>query len=231
MSALVAALPMYDWPELQAGNDAAWATIRDRLRATGLDAPERLARERTDLQALWRDPNLLLSQTCWGPMELGLAASVRVVGQPDYSAFEGGEGAYYSSAVVMRAEAPRGSGLPIDRLRGFRFAFNSTDSRSGYLGLKADMEAAGEALSVFSQMVETGGHRASIAAVADGRADVAAIDCKTWHLAKLYEPTARKLSVVGWTSMRLGLPFITSRDTDDAAVTLLAQTLVELPPP
>lgn len=231
MSALVAALPMYDWPELQAGNDAAWAAVRDRLRAQGIDAPERLARERTDLQALWRDPALLLSQTCWGPMELGLASHVRVVAQPDYSAYEGGEGQLYSSAIVMRGDAPRGSGLPVDLLRGMRFAFNSTDSRSGYLGLKADLEAAGEGLSIFRETVETGGHRASIRTVAERGADVASVDCKTWHLATLHEPAARELRVAGWTTKRLGLPFITARGTSDAVATALAQTLAELPPP
>lgn len=231
MSALIAALPMYDWPELQSGNDVAWAAIRVRLRSRGIDAPERLARERTDLHALWRDPALLLSQTCWGPMELGLAAHVRVVAQPDYSAYEGGEGELYSSAIVMRADAPRGGGVPVNLLRGLRFAFNSADSRSGYLGLKADLEAAGEGLSIFRGLIETGGHRASIGAVADGRADVAAVDCKTWHLARQHEPAARNLRVVGWTTKRRGLPFITASGTNDAVAAALAQVLSEIPPP
>jgi ABC-type phosphate/phosphonate transport system substrate-binding protein len=231
MNAPVAVLPMYDWPELQAGNDAAWAAIRDRLRASGIDAPEALARERSDLQTLWRDPALLLSQTCWGPMELGLAGHVRVVAQPDYSAYEGGAGELYSSAIVMRADTQRGGGLPVNLLRNTRLAFNSTDSRSGYLGLKADLEAAGEGFSIFSELVETGGHRASISAVAHGRADVAAIDCKTWHLARQHEPAARELRVVGWTSKRPGLPFITARGTSDAVAAMLAKVLAEIPPP
>ena len=35
----VAALPMYDWPEVRAETDALWAAIGDGLRNAGLDAP------------------------------------------------------------------------------------------------------------------------------------------------------------------------------------------------
>ena len=133
MTQFVAALPMYDWPERRAEVDAEWAALRDRLRAHGVDAPERLVRrnadlspvpggirdadgaviapdpatlapDEVDLATLWRHPALLLAQTCWGPMQAtGLAAHVAVVGQPNYSDVEGGQGTLYSSAIVMRA--------------------------------------------------------------------------------------------------------------------------------
>jgi ABC-type phosphate/phosphonate transport system substrate-binding protein len=118
---LIAALPMYDWPERRAEVDAQWQALRDALRARGVDAPERLARSNADLPtfdgssvdlppdefdlgALWRHPNLLFAQTCWGPMELGLESAVRVVGQEDYTGFEGGAGESYRSAIVMRRD-------------------------------------------------------------------------------------------------------------------------------
>ncbi len=230
---MIAALPMYDWPEIRAETDARWASIRDALRASDIDAPEHLEREQTDLQALWRDPALLVSQTCWGPMELGLADHVQVVAQPDYSAFEGGQGELYSSAIVMRQGddrfvAPRPAMIPVETLRNARFAFNSTDSRSGYLALKADLEAAGESLAIFSELIETGGHRASIQVVAEGRADVAAIDCKTWHLAVMHEPAAQALEAAGWTSPRMGLPFITARKTPAHVVAALRAALADV---
>ena len=112
---------MYDWPEARAETDAVWARLRDALRAAGLAAPDRLARrnadlppvpggirdgqgnviapdpatlrpEGLDLHTLWRHPSLLFAQACWGPLELGLNTHVRVIGQPDYSAYEGGAG-------------------------------------------------------------------------------------------------------------------------------------------
>lgn len=247
-SPFIAALPMYDWPERRGEVDAEWAAIRDRMRARGIDAPEHLTRRNADMPAvpggirdplgiaiapdpttlpadhlhlptLWRHPALLFGQTCWGPMELGLRPHVAVLGQPDYSDVEGGEGPLYSSAIVMRrSDAPAGAEcgapkdggamLPLASLRGARFAFNGPDSMSGYLGLKRDLENGGHGLALFSSIVETGSHRASIRAVADAVADIAAIDARSWHLARQYEPSARHLAVVGWTSRRKGLPFI-----------------------
>jgi hypothetical protein len=136
MSEFVAALPMYDWAETRAETDALWARIRDALREQGIDAPENLARtnaelppvkggirdaagqiiapdpaelppDSLDMQVLWRHPKLIFTQTCWGPMELGLAEHVRVVGQPDYSAYEGGKGEFYSSVILMRKSGRR----------------------------------------------------------------------------------------------------------------------------
>ncbi|TWH01142.1 ABC-type phosphate/phosphonate transport system substrate-binding protein [Mesorhizobium sp. J18] len=261
MSDFIAALPMYDWPEVQSETDAHWAVLREELLRQGIDAPERLVRRNADMPAvpggirdaagaviasdpatlppdeldlhtLWRHPRLLFAQTCWGPMEMGLSAHVRVVGQPDYSEFQGGEGEFYSSAVLMRwadfaetqlseggtsrHDAPDGakpdkagaSSLPLDLLRGARLAFNSGDSMSGVIALKRDLEAMGGGLHIFRERIETGGHRASIIAVADGRADVCAIDCRTWDLARRFEPKVAELRVVGWTARRKGLPYI-----------------------
>jgi ABC-type phosphate/phosphonate transport system substrate-binding protein len=267
----IAALPMYDWPEARGETDAQWAAIRDELRKRGVDAPESLTRrnadllpvpggvkdgsgkviapdpaslppDELDLAVLWQHPNLLLSQTCWGPLELWLKG-VRLVGQEDYSGVEGGEGEMYSSAALMRrgealkvrSEAPppltpphkgegekRGSQEPFrlvargrgaslhNLLSGLRLAFNAPDSLSGLLALQRDLEAQGSGLHIFSALFETGGHRASIRAVAEGRADVAAIDAKTWGLAQRFEPAARELAVVGWTGRRKGLPFVTA---------------------
>ena len=64
-------------------------------------------------------------------------------------------------------------------------------------------------LDIFSELIVSGGHRNSIRMVASGKADVAAMDCKTWALAQQFEPAAKALQVVGWTQKRKGLPFIT----------------------
>ena len=244
---LVAALPMYDWPELRTEVDVQWVRMRDILRANGYDAPEHLSRRNADLPpvpggirdaagtliapdpatlppdeldrpTLWLHPDLLIAQTCWGPMELGLEPHVHVIGQDDYSGIEGGAGKLYSSALVMRrgegaaAAAPKDgkASLPLDLLRNKRLAFNSHNSMSGYLALQRDLASQHETLDIFASLVETGAHRASIAAVAAGKADAAAIDCKSWALAQRYDEAASALVVVGWTGRRKGLPFISA---------------------
>ncbi|PBB25766.1 MULTISPECIES: PhnD/SsuA/transferrin family substrate-binding protein [unclassified Mesorhizobium] len=265
MSESIAALPMYDWPEVRGEVDAQWALLRDAFRQKGIDAPQTIVRRNGDLppvpggihdaqgvliapdpatsppdeldyHMLWLHPALLFAQTCWGPMEFGLSSHVQVVGQPSYDAYEGGQGELYSSALVMRTgEGPEARSpadgkavLPLDLLRGKCFTFNSLDSMSGTIGLTRDLQAAGESLAIFSSRSESGGHRASIVTVAEGRADVAAIDCESWALAQRFEPAARKVVIVGWTARRKGLPFITARTTPEKTVRAMREALAGL---
>ncbi|ESX50313.1 PhnD/SsuA/transferrin family substrate-binding protein [Mesorhizobium sp. C416B] len=262
MSDLVAALPMYDWPEVRGEVDAQWAALRDAFRHKGVDGPQTIVRRNGDLppvpggihdaegrliapdpailppdeldhHQLWLHPALLFAQTCWGPMELGLSKHVQVVGQPSYDAYEGGEGELYSSALVMRTgEGPQirspadGKALlPLALMRGKRFAYNSLDSMSGIIALTRDLQAAGESLDIFSSRSESGGHRGSIVAVAEGKADIAAIDCESWALAQRFEPAANAVKVVGWTARRKGLPYITARTTPEKTLKALREAL------
>ncbi|CCV07525.1 conserved hypothetical protein [Mesorhizobium metallidurans STM 2683] len=262
MSEFVAALPMYDWPEMRAEVDAQWVPLRDAIRQKGIDAPEALARvngdlppvpggirdgdgkviapdpatlppDELDFHGLWLHPALLFAQTCWGPMDLGLSAHVQVVAQPSYDAYEGGQGELYSSALVMPADggpsvaspydgAPL---IPFDLLRGKRFTFNDTGSMSGFLGLKRDLEAMRENFDLFAERLPSGGHRASIVAIAEGTADVAAIDCESWALAQRFEPAAQAVKVVGWTGRRKGLAFITARTMPEKIVAALREAV------
>jgi len=265
MSELIAALPMYDWPEVRGEVDAQWARLRDAFRQKCIDAPQTIVRrngelppvpggihdaegvlmapdpatlppDELDYHKLWLHPALLFAQTCWGPMELGLSNHVQVVGQPSYDTYEGGQGELYSSALVMRTgEGPEVRSpadgkalLPLDLIRGKRFTFNSQDSMSGFVGLTRDLQAAGESLDIFSSRSESGGHRGSIVAVAEGRADIAAIDCESWALAQRFEPAARKVAIVGWTARRKGLPFITARTTPEKTVRAMREALAGL---
>ncbi|TPI64801.1 phosphate ABC transporter substrate-binding protein [Mesorhizobium sp. B3-1-3] len=255
MSKYVAALPMYDWPEARGEVDAQWARLRDAFRQKGIDAPEAVVRSNRELPPvpggirddagkpiapdpatlpsdefdflqLWLSPALLFGQTCWGPMELGLAPHVQVIAQPSYDAFEGGQGELYSSALVMAADggpsvvspADGKAVVPLDLIRGKRFTFNNPDSMSGLIGLTRDLQTMDKSLDIFASRSESGGHRSSIVAVAEGRADIAAIDCESWALARRFEPAAKGVKVVGWTARRKGLPYITARTTPEKIV-------------
>jgi ABC-type phosphate/phosphonate transport system substrate-binding protein len=119
--------------------------------------------------------------------------------------------------------------LPLVLMYGARLAYNVPDSMSGIIGLTRDLESLGAGLDLFSELVETGGHRKSIRFVAEGKADIAAIDCKSWALAMLYEPDAvAKLQVVGWTAQRTGLPYITANSTPPDVVEKLKAALAGL---
>jgi len=88
-------------------------------------------------------------------------------------------------------------------------AVNNPRSQSGYAALYDAF--AGVALG---PALETGAHRASIRAVAAGRADVAAIDAVAWRLAELFEPAALRVQVLGLTRPTPGLPMITALGRD-----------------
>lgn len=263
MDAGLAALPMYDWAECRGETDAHWQALRRHLRDAGIEAPEHLARRNRDLPALpgglkdaegqviapdpaslpaddldvevlWRHPGLLLAQTCWGPLSRGLARHVRALAQPRYDRFEGGQGIFYSSVIVMHrrsgadavsAPADGAARIPWSLLENRVFVFNASDSMSGTIALCADCHAAGKAVPDLDAGIRTGGHRESIRALARGEGDFAAIDCRSWQLALEHEPAARELLTVGWTRRRRGLPIITSLQRGEDEVRRLKRAL------
>ncbi|MGI1660612.1 phosphate/phosphite/phosphonate ABC transporter substrate-binding protein [Palleronia sp. KMU-117] len=224
---VVATLPMYDWPETRGAVEAFYAALRAQVP----ELPPQISRPDSEaaLNALWRDPALLLGQTCWGPLRHGLSDHVEVLAQPTYDDVPGGRGIFYRSAIVMREGPERhppvaaGAVLP-QGLAALRPAINGPRSLSGAIALSEDLSDPGLA----ARALVTGSHRASVRAVADGLADFAAIDCRSWALALAHEPAARGLTVAGWTALRPGLPFITSRRTPPALRVRLAAALVGL---
>jgi len=217
----VAALPMYDFAELRWATDALWAAIAARVPG----APAHLERAR-DLHDIWTDPDLLLAQTCGYPFVTSLAGKVALVATPRYRA-EGCHGFLYRSALVVRA----GDGAAcLAHLRGRRCAVNSAHSQSGMNALRAEIaKLAGPPGPFFADVAITGGHAASVSAVACGDADVAAIDCVTWaHLQRFRPDATRRLRVLGWTASSPGLPLVTSISTDARMIRTLVQALNEV---
>jgi ABC-type phosphate/phosphonate transport system substrate-binding protein len=130
----------------------------------------------------------------------GDARATRIICAPVYET-EGCGAGRYSSAIVAR----RGRAAGPEALRGARFAVNGFDSLSGWALLLDALGADG-----IGEVEATGSHRASVQAVAEGRADAAAIDAVVWDLAQRFEPAARELEVVGWTAEAPAPPFVTS---------------------
>ena len=75
---------MYDFPEISEANDALWRRIAADLRAKGVEAPAALERGRA-LSALWRDPGLILAQTCGYPYMTRLNDAVALAATPEYA--------------------------------------------------------------------------------------------------------------------------------------------------
>ncbi len=208
----IAALPMYDWPEVAAATDALWAAIRDRLRAEGVPAPEVLTRDR-GLVETWTSPDLTLGQTCGLPLVEILGGRVVVVGALDYGLPDCPPG-WYRSAVVARADDPR---TTLADFRGAALAINGSDSQSGWGSIRHHAAPLAEAGRFFGAVHVTGAHAASISAVATGTADIAAIDAVSLRLAQRFRPEAARLKTLFLTDPTPGLPLIAALGTDLAA--------------
>ncbi len=209
---MIAALPMYDWPELREAHDNFWQALWKNLSVQGINAPLDLTRNDDDHHH-WLSPKLLLGQTCGYPFSTTLKGKVRYLATPQYDV-EGCEGSNYSSAIIVRKD----SGIEMGELKAKSLAFNSTCSWSGYRTLVLQF---GSLNKYFSQLHESSGHRNSARMVASSKSDVAAIDAVCWHLLQRFEPdTANNLRVLGWTKPQPALPFITSNK--QPAETILA---------
>lgn len=204
---MIAALPMYDRPELTGATDRYWALIRDGLRARGIDAPEALQRVDAELMPQWLAPDLVLSQTCGFPYRAGLHGKVRLIGTPDFGV-EGCPPGYYRSMFIARADDPRAGLAAFD---GVAMAYNDGLSQSGWAAPQNHAAALGLR---FPAGALTGSHAASLLAVAEGRADLAALDAVTFRLLAKSDPAAALVKVVALTDPTPGLPYICAEAVD-----------------
>jgi ABC-type phosphate/phosphonate transport system substrate-binding protein len=204
---MIASLGMYDFGAVQAANDRLWALIRTGLRGRGIDAPLALSRGEHAYWDAWQSPDLILSQTCGYPFRARLHGKVTYVGTPDYGV-EGCAPGHYRSVFVARADDPR---AVLADFNGARFAYNEPLSQSGWAAPQTHVARLGLSLP---PSLQTGGHRLSAAAVAEGRADIAALDAVTFALMQQNDPEVRRLKVVAMTDPTPGLPYITAADRD-----------------
>jgi ABC-type phosphate/phosphonate transport system substrate-binding protein len=221
--ALVAALPMYDDPGTAEANDAIWAAIAASLRQRGIPAPAKLTRG-GDLAAQWRDPGLIFGQTCGYPYAKDLRDAVRLIATPEY-AFPGCEGICHRSFLVRGARDPRGA---LEAFRGNVAAINGPDSNSGMNLFRATIAPVAEGGAFFGAVVTTGSHRASLEAVADGRADLAAIDCVSFALMKRQSADlVERVAVIAESPLSPGLPFIMSALLPESTVASVREALFD----
>jgi ABC-type phosphate/phosphonate transport system substrate-binding protein len=205
----LAALPMYDGPVVADAPHRLWAAIRDALRADGIAAPDALDRAIAPM-AGWTHPDLVLGQTCGLPFVRDLAGRVALVGALDH-ALPGCPPGWYRSAVVVRADDPRET---LAAFRGARLAVNGFDSQSGWGAMLHHAAPLAGDGRFFGAVAVSGAHRASVTMVAEGGADIAAIDAQSWRLAQRFQPEAARLRVLMLTDPTPGLPLIAAAGAD-----------------
>jgi ABC-type phosphate/phosphonate transport system substrate-binding protein len=206
--ALVASLGMYDFPWTADANDAFWAAMAGRLRAAGVRAPLSLTRA-ADLDEVWRNPGLIFGQTCGYPYVTRLRGKAVLVATPIYS-FAGCEGASHGAVVVANK---RRAGRALADFAGACAAVNARDSNTGMNLFRATIAPLPQGRAFFQRVIVTGSHEASLAAVASGEADIAAIDCVSFALLRQGRPElTNNIAAIAQSPRAPALPFIMSAD-------------------
>ena len=171
----VVSLPMYDFAELRAPHDAFWAAV---VAAHGPGVPDRLTHDVDDVHTLWHDPAMAVSQACGWPLIDELDGAVRLVGAFSYDVSTAAGPRYRSHLVARAGEAPEPATATA--------AVNSFASLSGWISLVQAFPALGGRWT--GDVVVTGAHVDSLAALQSGTADVAAIDAVTHAIVERHRP-------------------------------------------
>lgn len=219
----LATLGMYDFGRVAPANDVLWTWLAERLGEAGLaEVPDHLDRSRPASEII-RDTALLLGQTCGYPLMTSLRDQVQIVATPSYD-LPGCEGSFYRSFLLVADHAPL---RRIEDLRGKIAAVNGLDSNSGMNVLRGIVAPHATSGQYFGDVMITGGHLSSIAAIASGFADVAAIDCVTYGLATRHAPDVLAgTRILAWTETTPGLPLVTGPHTTQREIAALRNVLL-----
>lgn len=155
----------------------------------------------TPVEQQWRADDLIVSQACG--LDLFLAdAPIEPVLAPVFE-LDCEEGSYYSYLVGAREGVA---------------AVNSLSSRSGFTALLTVCEPC--------SLIVTGSHQASLAAVREGRADMACIDAVTWGILERGAPSeVEGLPVLDRTCPAPAPPYVVRRGGGGDVAHLISNAL------
>lgn len=158
----------------------------------------------------YRSDSMLIGHTCGYPYIIKWRDSHVPVAVPVFD-LPGCRGHEYSSWFVCRASDDRDE---LGRFAGAVVAVNHQDSNSGMNVLRHAISGVASGQRFFSNVLVSGSHLASMAMVARGQADIAAIDAVTLHYVRALDPShCDGLRVIGQSVSTPGLPFIMHRQS------------------
>jgi hypothetical protein len=172
-------------------------------QATGY--PGKLNRHQA-VSDLWHDPDLLVTQACGLDLFLS-GAPIEPVAAPVFD-LDCEAGMYFSYIV--------------GNVNGRVAAVNSLSSRSGWSALLS--------ICTPQRVVVTGSHQASLEALKNGIADVAAIDAVTWSIVERDAPAkVAGLEIVERSSEAPSPPYVVRRGVDRGDVFRSLNSALESP--
>jgi ABC-type phosphate/phosphonate transport system substrate-binding protein len=172
------------------------------------DTLDSTIRFETDSRTLC-DDHLFIGHTCGYPLMKRLKNKLSPFCVPVFDA-PGCHGLYNTSLFIASVNSKIQSLR--DSYRGVA-AFNGRDSNSGMnvfrhaVALLAQEKGRGQ--KFFSHLIESGSHKQSLIEVAEGRADVSAIDSVSFALiADAWPALASDIRTIGYSVKTCGLPFV-----------------------
>jgi ABC-type phosphate/phosphonate transport system substrate-binding protein len=215
---------MYDFPEIRHATDALWQGMARHFRREGIaQVPQQLVHDR-HLSGLWSDGNLFLSQCCGYDVVRGYKDRFQVLATPWFDAPGCSNGDYASTIVVTEHSLHRDV---IDMLDSV-VVINGPESHSGMNALFALVAPHSRNGKFFSEVRISGSHAASLAALINGDADVASVDCLTYELLGRYRPAAIEgTRPLGLTFAAPAPPYVTQINSSAETVTRMKNALLE----
>jgi ABC-type phosphate/phosphonate transport system substrate-binding protein len=212
---------MYAFTEAQ---QEAWQGLFEHFFELSGCAPGQVSLKFEHGSEVLRQPGLWFGHTCGYPLVSHL--------KDDFSPFcvalfdvPGTSGGLYSSRIIVAADADIQS---LAGCRGRVAAMNNSDSNSGMNVLRHAVATIHGGGPFFSSVVTSGGHLNSLEAVAEGAADVAAIDCVSFQLIADWQPRLiERVRVIGDSVKTCGLPFVIPRAADASDIGAITDRLNE----
>jgi ABC-type phosphate/phosphonate transport system substrate-binding protein len=155
------------------------------------------------------ESGLWFGHTCGYPLMTQLKDYVSPFCVPLFDV-PGTDGRFYSSRIIVGADSDIDS---IAASRGCVVVMNNPDSNSGMNVLRHAVAGVFDSLSdsngFFASVVTSGGHLHSLEAVANGSADIAAIDCVSYQLIADWRPQlCADIRIIGESVKTCGLPLV-----------------------
>ena len=173
------------------------------------------------------DDGLWFGHTCGYPLMTRLQPGLQPFCVPVFDV-PGCTGGLYSSRIIVPADS---AVERVEDARGRIVAMNNADSNSGMNVLRFAVAGLQDNGRFFDRVLTTGGHLDSLRTVAEGRADIAAIDCISFQLIADWLPElASRIRVIAESVQSCGLPFVMPRQdaSPDAGRSLIAQLVAAL---
>jgi ABC-type phosphate/phosphonate transport system substrate-binding protein len=201
------ALGMYAFTEQQ---QSCWQQLFTRFCELSGVAGDSVVLSHDHDPAHLREPGLWFGHTCGYPLMMQLKDYVSPFCVPLFDVpgtdGPGTDRKFYSSRIIVAADSDIDS---IEASRGCVAVMNNPDSNSGMNVLRHAVAEVSDSEQFFASVVTSGGHLHSLEAVANGSADIAAIDCVSYQLIADWRPElCADIRIIGDSVKTCGLPLV-----------------------